>query len=180
MLSFLKAWMLSFFMVYHICYHFWSTGCYLFSVWYSFLGCYHLCYHLVLSFILCYRLMLSFFDVIIWCYLLMLSFLTVCKCYHCCVIIFPCTGWVLSFMLSFNVIIFCYLFPPFFFFLKTWHTQKWSRYYRFAQIFFPKIILLFFFAKNKIITMFFQCCSRLYDNAMTFLLSWMWNYRLQT
>jgi hypothetical protein len=33
--------------------------------------------------------------------------------------IFPCTGWVLSFMLSFNVIIFCYNFPPFFFFLKT-------------------------------------------------------------
>jgi hypothetical protein len=52
----------------------------------------------------------------------MLSFLTVCKCYHFCVIIFPCTAWVLSFMLSFNVIIFCYHFPPFFFFLKTWHT----------------------------------------------------------
>jgi len=45
-----------------------------------------------------------------------------CKCYNFCVIIFPCTGWVLSFMLSFNVIIFCYHFPPFFFFLKTWHT----------------------------------------------------------
>ena len=101
MLSFLKAWMLSFFMVYHICYHFWSTGCYLFRVWYHFLGCYHLCYHLVLSFILCYHLMLSFFDVIIWCYHL-----------------------VLSFMLSFNVKNFCYHFPPFFFFLKTWHTQK--------------------------------------------------------
>ena len=55
---------------------------------------------------------------------LMLSFLTVCKCYHFCVIIFPCTAWVLSFMLSFNVIIFCYHFPPFFFFLKTWHTPK--------------------------------------------------------
>jgi hypothetical protein len=52
----------------------------------------------------------------------MLSFLTFCKCYHFCVIIFPCTAWVLSFMLSFNVIIFCYHFPPFFFFLKTWHT----------------------------------------------------------
>ncbi len=54
----------------------------------------------------------------------MLSFLTVCKRYHFCVIIFPYTGWVLSFMLSFNVIIFCYLFPPFFFFLKTWHTPR--------------------------------------------------------
>ncbi len=68
------------------------------------------CYHLVLSFIICYHLMLSF--------------LTVWKCFHFCVIIFPCTGWVLSFMLSFNVIIFCYHFPPFIFFLKTWHTQK--------------------------------------------------------
>ncbi len=69
------------------------------------------------------------------------------------VIIFPCTYFVLSFMLSFDVIIFhgqqmlsficyhfpfyifcviiyviicviiyCYHFPPFFFFLKTWHT----------------------------------------------------------
>jgi hypothetical protein len=28
------------------------------------------------------------FHVIIWCYHLMLSFLTVCKCYHFCVIIF--------------------------------------------------------------------------------------------
>jgi hypothetical protein len=40
-----------------------------------------------------------------------------------------CTGWVLSFMLSFNVIIFCYHFPPFFFFLKTWHTrirERWT------------------------------------------------------
>ncbi len=62
--------------------------------------------------------MLSF----ILCCHLMLSFLTVCKCYHFCVIIFPCTAWVLSFMLSFNVTIFCYHFPPFFFFLKTWHT----------------------------------------------------------
>ncbi len=122
MLSFLKAWMLSFssvedvilfhgvnvitfegllsfFMVYHICYHFWSTRCYLFRVWYYFLGSYHLCYHLVLAFILCYHFMLSF--------------LTVCKFYHFCIIIFLCTGWVLSFMLSFNVIIFCYHFPPF-------------------------------------------------------------------
>ncbi len=102
--------MLSFFMVYHICYHFWSTGCYLFRVWYHFFGCYHLCYHLVLSFIFCYNLMLSF--------------LTVCKCYHFCVIVFPCTVWVLSFMLSFNVIIFCYHFPPLFFFLKMWHTLR--------------------------------------------------------
>jgi hypothetical protein len=53
----------------------------------------------------------------------MLSCLTFCKCYHFCVIIFPCTAWVLSFMLSFNVIIFCYHFPPFYFFLKTWHTR---------------------------------------------------------
>ncbi len=115
-------------MVYHICYHFWSTGCYLFRLWYHFLGCYHLCYHLVLSFILSYHLMLSFFDVIIWCYHLvlsfilchhlMLSFLTVCKYYNFCVIIFPCTGWVLSFMFSFNVIILCYHFPLFSFFWK--------------------------------------------------------------
>ncbi len=62
------------------------------------LGCYHLCYHL------------------------MLSFLTVSKCYHFYVIIFPSTCWVLSFMLLFDVIIYCYHFPPFFFFLKTWHA----------------------------------------------------------
>ncbi len=64
-------------------------------------------------------LMLSF-DVIIWCYHsvflfiscyhLILSFLTVCKCYHFCVIIF------------------CYHFLPFFFFLKTWHTQIWGKF----------------------------------------------------
>ncbi len=65
----------------------------------SFLGGYHLCYHL------------------------MLSFFTVSKCYHFYVIIFPCTYFVLSFMLSFDVIIYCYHFPPFFFFLKTWHTR---------------------------------------------------------
>ncbi len=52
----------------------------------------------------------------------MLSFFTVRKCYHFCVIIFPCSCWVLSFMLSFYVILFCYHFPPFLFFLKTWHT----------------------------------------------------------
>ncbi len=57
-----------------------------------FLGCYHLRYHL------------------------MLSFLTVSKCYHFYVIIFPSTSWVLSFMLSFDVIIYCYHFPPFFLF----------------------------------------------------------------
>ncbi len=43
----------------------------------------------------------------------MLSFFTVRKCYNFCVIIFPCTCWVLSFMLSFDVIIYCYHFPPF-------------------------------------------------------------------
>ncbi len=66
------------------------------------------CYHLLLSFgviIWCYHLFL--------CYHLMLSFLTVCKCYNFCVIIFPCTGWVLSFMLSFNVIIFVIISPLF-------------------------------------------------------------------
>ncbi len=62
--------------------------------------CYHLCYHL------------------------MLSFFTVSKCYLFYVIIFPCTYFVLSFMLSFDVIIYCYHFPPFFFFLKTWHTPE--------------------------------------------------------
>ncbi len=53
------------------------------------------------------------FDVIIFHGKQILSFL----CYH-----FPCTYFVLSFMLSFDVIIYCYHFPPFFFFLKTWHT----------------------------------------------------------
>ncbi len=72
----------------------------------SFFGCYHLCYHL------------------------MLSFITVSKCYHFYVIIFPCTYFVLSFMLSFDVIIYCYLSPPFFFFLKTWHTRKWRKFLR--------------------------------------------------
>jgi hypothetical protein len=128
MFSFLKAWMLSFLSVE-------DKGCYNFTLCtlhVIILGCYNLCYHLVLSFILCCPLMLLF-GVIIWCchlvlsfilcYHLMLSLLTVCKCYNFCVIIFPCTGWVLSFMLSFNVIIFCYHFPPFFFFLKTWHTR---------------------------------------------------------
>ncbi len=46
----------------------------------------------------------------------MLSFLPVRKCYHFCVIIFPCTGWVFSLMLSFNVIIYCYHFHHFFLF----------------------------------------------------------------
>jgi hypothetical protein len=120
MLSFLNSWMFSYssvedvilfhganviifegldviiFMVYHICYRFWSTGCYLFRVWYNFLGCYHLCYHWVLSFILCYHLMLSF--------------LTVCKCYHFCVNIFylaqdGCYHLCYHLMLSFFVII---------------------------------------------------------------------------
>ncbi len=59
--------------------------------------------------------------VVIWCY----HFFTVRKCYHFCVIIFPCTCWVLSFMLSSDVILFCYHFPPFFFFLKTWHTRSY-------------------------------------------------------
>ncbi len=65
----------------------------------SCLGCHHLCYHF------------------------MLSFFTVSKCSHFYVIIFACTYFVLSFMLSFDVIIYCYHFLPFFFFLKTWHTQ---------------------------------------------------------
>jgi hypothetical protein len=65
----------------------------------SFLGCYHLCYHL------------------------MLSFFMVSKWYHFYVIIFPGTYFVLSFMLSFDVNIYCYNFPPFFFFLQTWHTR---------------------------------------------------------
>ncbi len=68
----------------------------------SFLGCYHLCYHL------------------------MLSYFTVSKFYHFYVIIFPCTYFVLSFLLSFDVTIYCYHFPPFFFFMKTWHTQSVS------------------------------------------------------
>jgi hypothetical protein len=35
------------------------------------------------------------------------------ECYHFYVIIFPCTYFVLSFVLSFFVIIYCYHFPPF-------------------------------------------------------------------
>ncbi len=98
----------------------------------------------VLSFILSFGViiyfMLSFnviiFDVIIWCYhlvllfgaiiYLMLSFAVIIShSLQICVIIFPCTAWV---MLSFNVIIFCI--PPFFFFLKTWHTQHQGKLLR--------------------------------------------------
>ncbi len=121
-------------MVHLICYHFWSIRCYLFI---KVSKCYHF---RVLSFMLSFGViiyfMLSFNVIIFWCYHLMLSFDVIIWCYHLyhiiilCyhfsqftnVIIFPCKGWVLSFMLSFNVIIFCYYFPPFFFFLKTWHT----------------------------------------------------------
>ncbi len=70
----------------------------------------------------------------------MLSFLTVCKCYNFCVIIFSCTAWLLSFMLSFNVIIFCNHFPPFFFFLKMWHTQKILAQSQDSQWFSDKLI----------------------------------------
>ncbi len=88
------------------CYHFWrenDNNCWLWKmimifcaiIYVIILGCYHLCYHL------------------------MLSFFTVSKCYHFYVIIFPGT----YFVLSFDVIICCYHFPPFFFFLKTWHTR---------------------------------------------------------
>ncbi len=59
--------------------------------------------------------------VIIWCYHFSRS---ANACYHFHVIIFLCKYFVLSFMLSFDVIIYCYHFPPFFFFLKTWHTQQ--------------------------------------------------------
>ncbi len=57
-------------------------------------------------------------------YVQILSFFTVSNCYHFCVIIFPCTYFVLSFMLSFDVIIFhgqqmlsflCYHFPLYIF-----------------------------------------------------------------
>ncbi len=86
----------------------------------------------MLSFGVIIYFMLSFnviiFDVIIWCYHLVLSFDVIIShslqmlsflCYH-----FSLYRMGLSFMLSFNVIIFCYHFPPFFFFLKTWHTPK--------------------------------------------------------
>ncbi len=65
--------------------------------------------------------------VIIWCYhfsrsandiIFMLSFSLVR------------TYFVLSFMLSFYVVIYCYHFPPFFFFLKTWHTRRYTHYYK--------------------------------------------------
>jgi hypothetical protein len=80
------------------------------------------CYHFpldifcVIIYVIIFRV-LSFmlsFDVIIFHGQQMLSFY---------VIIFPCTYFVLSFKLSFDVIIYCYHFPPFFFFLKTWHTR---------------------------------------------------------
>ncbi len=114
MLAFLKHWVLSFQGVvsfFRVLSFMLSLGVIIYVIFW----CYHLfdviiwCYYLVLSFGVIIYLMLLF-DVIIW-------------CYHFCVIIFPCTGWVLSFMLSFNVIIFGYNFPPFFLFLKTWHTQ---------------------------------------------------------
>jgi hypothetical protein len=54
------------------------------------------CYHL------CYNLMLSFFN--------RKNDNTVRKCYNFCVIIFPCTCWVLSFMLSFYVVSFLWNF----------------------------------------------------------------------
>jgi len=63
----------------------------------------------------------------------MLSFFTVGNCYHFYVIIFPCIYFVLSFMLSFDVIIYCYHFPPFIFFLKTWHTQNYNETMMVAQ-----------------------------------------------
>ncbi len=104
----------------------------------SFLGCYHLCYHLMLSFFAvsnCYH-----FYVIILCYHLsyhlMLLFFTVSKCYHFFVIIFPCTYFVLSFMLSYAVIIYCYHFLPFSLFpenvthsflRQTWCLDLWGR-----------------------------------------------------
>ncbi len=121
--------MLLYFMVHLICYHFWSIGCYLLikvSKCYNFrVLSFMLSFGVIIYFLLSFNVII--FYVIIWCYFLvlsfilcyhlMLSFLKVCKYYHFCVIIFPCTGCVLSFMLSFmlsfNVIIFCYHFPLF-------------------------------------------------------------------
>jgi hypothetical protein len=57
-------------------------------------------------------------------YVQMLAFFTFSNCYHFYVIIYPCTYFVLSFMLSFDVIIFhgqqmlsfiCYHFPLYIF-----------------------------------------------------------------
>jgi hypothetical protein len=90
--------------------------------------------------------MLSF-GVVIWCYYL---FNVIILCYHFSqltnVIIFPCTACVIIYVII-NVIIFCYHFPPFFLFLKTWHTCKsrwlestaespilWSRHPRMCEI----------------------------------------------
>ncbi len=56
-------------------------------------------------------------DVIIWCYHL---FYVIIWCYH------------LFYVIIF-VIIYCYHFPPFFFFLKTWHTQVKVLLYREAD-----------------------------------------------
>jgi hypothetical protein len=104
MLSFLKAWMLSFSGVENvIIFH--GDNVIIFDVlddiiYIIILGCYHLCYHL------------------------MLKFFTISKCYRFYVIIFPCTYFVISFMLSFDVIIFhglqmlsflCYHFPLYIF-----------------------------------------------------------------
>ncbi len=108
----------------------------------------NICTYFVLLF------MLSFLRYYHLCYHLMFSFFTVSKCYHFYVIIFPCTYFVLSFMLSFDVIISCYHFPPFFFFLKTWHTPKFSTFQRMICYFSPKISTfdcfnIMVFQKNK-------------------------------
>ncbi len=78
-----------------------------------------LCYHFFIIFKVL-SFMLSF-DVIVFHGQQMLSFL----CYHFPLyifIIYVIIFRVLSFMISFDVIIYGYHFPPFFFFLKTWHT----------------------------------------------------------
>ncbi len=86
----------------------------------------------------CYHFPLYLFCVIIFVIIFrvlspMLSFEVIIfhgqEMYHFYVIIFPCTYFVFSFMLSFDVIIYCYHFPPFFFFLKTWHTLRRVRFF---------------------------------------------------
>ncbi len=89
--------------------------------------------------------MLSFNVIIFWCYHLMLSFGVIIWCYHLFYVIIWCYHFsqfanVIIFVLSFFLVqdecyhlcyhlmlsFFCYHFPPFFFFLKTWHTRSGS------------------------------------------------------
>ncbi len=125
MLSFLNSWMLSFSIVEDVIL-FYGVNVIIFEgleiiIFHGVPYMLSFLKHWVLSLGVIIYFMLSF-DVIISHSLQMLSF---------CVIIFPCTGWVLSFMLSFNVIIFCYHFPPFSF---SWKRDTLVCYWRIKPV----------------------------------------------